>query len=641
MLDALRASSQTWIGRTIMALVMGLLIIAFGFWGIADIFRGFGANKLASVGSVEITTEAYRNAYQDELLRVQQKERHAITADEAHQMGLDRQVLWRMISDAALDEEARRLGLAMSDQVLAKRVVADDAFKGPNGQFDRPSFEERLREAGLTESRFLADQRADYLRTELIDALDSNFSAPKAMLTIINRYYNETRSIDYFVLPKSAAGAVPSPSDAELKAYYEARRDTYRTPEYRKLSVLVVTPNGLANKLIKEHPISDADIVKRYDQVKAQRYTQPEHRQVQQIVFPDQAAANAAAAKLAGGESFDALVAERKLTPKDIDLGIVTKSDLVDKAVANAAFALPRGGVSKPVQTQFGWAILRVTQILPPIVEPLIAVRSAIIQELALARAGGEINTIHDQIEDQRADGKSVADAARSVGLKARTIDAIDANGRDRNGKLVTDLDDPAALVKAAFASDVGVDNEPITTPDGGTIWFDVLNVEPARAQSFAEVKQQVETAWKDDQTAKILFKKATDLVKHLDSGQTLAVIASAQGNLPIKNVTGIRRTESQDLPQAVLSEVFDRKVGAGGSAPTANGDRVLFKVVDAKVPPLDLNRPDFQNIVAQMKTALDDDLVAQYVGQLQGEIGVQINQAALDSIIGAPPATD
>jgi peptidyl-prolyl cis-trans isomerase D len=641
MLDALRASSQTWVGRIIMALVMGLLIIAFGFWGIADIFRGFGANKLARVGSVEITTEAYRDAYQNEMLSLQQKEHRAISADEAHQMGLDRQVLYRLVSDAVLEEEAHRLGLAMSDQNLAKRVIADDSFKGPNGQFDRQSFEERLSEAGLTESHFVADQRADYLRAEMISALDRGLGAPKAMLELINRYYNETRSIDYFVLPKSAAGSIPSPSDAELKADYDARRDTYRTPEYRKISVLVMTPKSLAEQLVKDHPISDADVVKRYDEVKAQRYTQPEHRQIEQIVFPDQASVTAAAAKLANGESFDALVAEKKLTPKDIDLGMVTKTDLVDKAVADAAFATPSGGVSKPVKTQFGWAILRVEQIIPPIVEPLIVVKGAIIEELALARAGGEINKLHDEIEDQRANGKSVAEAARSVGLEAHTVDAIDAHGRDKSGNAVADLDDPEALVKAAFASDVGVDNEPIGTRDGGTVWFDVLGIEPARAQSFDEVKQKVAQAWTEDETAKRLAAKASDLVKKLNSGETLAAVAASQGNLGIKHVAGIKRTEPQDLSQTVLTQVFDRKVGAPGSAAAENGDRVLFKVADAKVPPLDVNKPDFHNIVDQMKTALDDDLVAQYVGQIEGTIGVQINQPALASILGAEPESD
>jgi peptidyl-prolyl cis-trans isomerase D len=641
MLDALRASSQTWFGRIIMAIVMGLLIIAFGFWGIADIFRGFGANRLARVGSAEITVEAYRNAYQNELLNLQQKERRAISADEAREMGLDRQVLGRLISDAVLDQEAHRLGLAMSDHDLAERIMLDDTFKGANGQFDRLLFEERLRDAGLTESHFTAEQRATYLRQEMITALDSGLNAPKAMLELINRYYNETRAIDYFVLPKSVAGTIPSPSDAELKAYYDARRDTYRTPEYRKISVLVVTPGSLADQLLKTHPISDADVLKRYNDVKAARYTQPEHREIQQIVFPDEASANAASAKLAGGESFDALVAERKLTPKDIDLGTVTKTDLFDKAIADAAFGLPSGGISKPVKTQFGWAILRVAKIVPHIVEPLFAVKATIVEELALARASGEISKIHDRIEDERADGKSVAEAAQGVGLAARTIDAVDAQGHDKNGKPVADLGNAAEPTKAVFASDIGVDNEPIGTRDGGTIWFDVLGIEPARAQSFDEVKQKVAQAWTQDETAKRLAAKASDLVKKLNSGETLAAVAASQDNLGIKHVAGIKRTEPQDLPQAVLTQVFDRPVDSAGSAAAENGDRILFKVVDAKVPPLDVKRPDFANIVDQMKTALDEDVIAQYVSQLEGVIGVDINQQALASILGAQPESD
>lgn len=645
MLDALRAASQSLVGRAI----IGLVIIAFSFWGIAAVIGylhvgnlfGLDPDTLAKIGSTLITKQAYQNVYQNDLLQVQQRERRAISPDEAHQMGLDRQILGRMITDAVLDQEVRRLGLAMSDRDLAKRIYADDAFKGPNGQFDYQLFEDRLRDAGLTPELFKREQRAEFLRSEMIAAIDKGFVAPKAMLELINRYYNETRAIDYFVLPKTAAGSIPSPSAAELKSYYDAHRPLYRTPEYRKLSVLVVTPGSLAGQLIDAHQISDADVEKRYDAMKTTRYTQPEHREIEQILFPDKASADAASAKLAKGETFDALIAERKLTQKDVDLGLVTRADLVDKAVADAAFALPAGGISQPVKTQFGWAILRVEKIIPPIIEPLAAVKGAIIQELALARASGEMNKIHDEIEDKRADGKSVAEAAQTVGLEARVIDAIDANGLDKNGKSVAGLGDPAALLKAAFASDVGVDNEPIGTRDGGTIWFDVLGIEPARAQSYDEVKQRVAQAWNDQGIAKQLSAKAADFVKKLDAGETIAAIAAAAGKLSIRHVAGIKRMEPQDLSRETLTQVFDRKLGAAGSAPTEEGDRIIFKVADAKVPPLDVNRPDFRNIIDQMKTALDEDLLEQYVGQLQAEIGVQINQQALASILGAPPESD
>ena len=638
MLDALRASSQTWIGRTIMAVVMGFLIIAFGFWGIADIFRGFGANTLARVGSAEITPDEFRSAYQTQLLQMQEQERRAISSEEAHERGLDRQILRRLISDSALDQEVHRLGLALPDSVVAGQIMQDDAFKGPDGRFNKQTFEARLQDNGLTEQGYVRVARATALRQQIMSALSDGLTAPRAMLDIINRYYNETRSIDYIVLPKSAAGDVPAPTEAQLKSYFDSHRELYRQPEFRKISLLVITSTTLAQTESATHPISAADIEKRYDEVKAQRYTQAEQRQIQQIVFPDEKSAEAAAAKLAGGESFDALIAERKLTPKDTDLGTVTEASLIDKAVATAVFAVPAAGdVTKPIKTEFGWAILRVQKIVPKIVVPLMAVKDSIGQELAIFRAHKDLSKIHDEIEDQRAAGKSVADAAKAIGLTARTIDAIDAEGRDRAGKTVPDLGDPQALLKAVFASDIGVDNDPIPTKDGGAIWFDVLNISPARNQNFDEVKARVTQDWLADQTSRRLVDKATDLVKKLDSGTPIATIATAQGNLPVKRIDKISRLDPQGLPSNLTDEVFNRGVGKAGSAEAQDGGRIIFKVASASVPPLNVGRFDFRNVVDQMKTALNDDINAQYLTELETRLGTQINTQAWQSVSGTP----
>ena len=117
MLDALRQASQNWIGRTLMAIVMGVLSLSFLVWGIGDIFRGIGGNSLAKVGQTEITAEAYRNAYQIQLQRLQQQARRPITSEQARAMGLDQQILGKLLSDAELDDRARALG-RRSDAVL-------------------------------------------------------------------------------------------------------------------------------------------------------------------------------------------------------------------------------------------------------------------------------------------------------------------------------------------------------------------------------------------------------------------------------------------------------------------------------------------------------------------------------------------
>ncbi len=635
MLDAMRAATQNWIGRTIMGIVMALLIFAFGFWGIADIFRGFGANEIAHIGSETISVDAYRNAYQTELQGLQQRAHRAITNEQARKMGLDREVLARLVSNAVLDQEAHRLGLALSDHDLAEEIIRDDAFKGPDGKFDRQLFENRLQAAGLTEQSFVAEQRRAYLRRQIITAVTDGLQMPKAMLDAIHRYYGETRSIDYVVLPQSTVGEIKPPSEDVLKSYYEARRLGYRTREYRKVAILAVTLKSLAEHIAKTAPISQANVKKYYDEVKAARFTVPEKRHVQQIVFPDEAAAVAASKQLAAGTSFDALVKERKLSQKDIDLGTVTKDDMVDKAIAAAAFSLPQGQVSQPVKGNFGWVLLRVEKIIPGFITPFEKVELSLRQELLLIRAHQEINKIHDKIEDQRDAGKTLAEAAKSVGLTVRNVDAMDSEGYDKAGQSLTDLPDLEALVKAVFASDVGVDNEPLSTRDGGTIWFEVKAVDPAHQQSFAEVKDAVALAWTQDERAKRLAAKANDLVKKLKGGETLAALASEM-HLDVKHQDDVKRSGGAGLSPGEVAQIFDQKVGGIGSAAAASGDRIVFEVRDAKVPPIDPKDAGFNKILASVKTSLGDDILDQYLRVLGKDLGISINQQALRTAIGS-----
>ncbi|MEA2840015.1 MAG: peptidyl-prolyl cis-trans isomerase, partial [Methylobacteriaceae bacterium] len=243
MLQGLRTASQSWYGRVILAIVMGFIVVSFAIWGIGDIFRGFGTGKLAQVGSVDISTEAYRSAYQNELQRIQRQARRGITNEEARAIGLDRQVLSRLVTEAALDQKAHQLGLAMADDDIAKTIFNDPSFKGPNGQFDRARFNELIRNNGYSERAFVNEQRQIYLRQQILQAVAGNLVVPQAMLDAIHRYRDETRSVDYVVLPPSAAGEIPPPTEDVLQIYFDARKQSFRAPEYRKLVTLAVTPS--------------------------------------------------------------------------------------------------------------------------------------------------------------------------------------------------------------------------------------------------------------------------------------------------------------------------------------------------------------------------------------------------------------
>src|SRR5215471_19330252 len=135
MLRGLRKASSNWLGKAIMAVVMGVLIVSFGVWGIADIFRGFGQSTLAKVGHTEISLNEFRQIYTERLQQLGRQFGRPLTMDQARAFGIDRQVLQQTIAEAALDEEARRLGLGQSDDEIRRVIMSDPNFKGVSGNF--------------------------------------------------------------------------------------------------------------------------------------------------------------------------------------------------------------------------------------------------------------------------------------------------------------------------------------------------------------------------------------------------------------------------------------------------------------------------------------------------------------------------
>ncbi|MGE3148850.1 MAG: SurA N-terminal domain-containing protein, partial [Pseudorhodoplanes sp.] len=403
MLRGIQKATSNWIGRAITGVVLGLIAISFAIWGIGDIFRGFGRSTVATIGRTEIGIQQFQQLYQERLQQLSRQLGRPIPQDQARALGLDRQFLGQLLADAALDENARDLRLTMSEKDVAGRIVNEDAFKGPNGRFDRARFEAIIRQAGYTEPRYVAEQQKQMLRRQIVETLTDGLRAPRPVIEAQLRYNSERRAIQYVKLGAADAGDIPQPSDEELAKYFDERKPLFRAPEYRKLAVLSATPADLA----VWSEISDADAREAYDKQRA-RYVTPEQREVQQIVFPTVEEAAAASERIKGGTSFAALASERNLSAKDVNLGLLAKARMVDPAIADAAFALPQDGVSEPVKGRFGVALVHVARIEPEKVQTFESVAPAIKRELALGKAREQISRLRDKIEDDRASGMTL-----------------------------------------------------------------------------------------------------------------------------------------------------------------------------------------------------------------------------------------
>lgn len=618
-----------------MATVMGLLIVSFAIWGIGDIFRGFGRSSLVKIGKTEISIEQFRVFYNERLQRFSRQIGRPIAPDQARALGLDRQLLGELVAESALDERARQLGLGVSDAAISARITEDPTFRGASGRFDQSRFDQLIRSAGYTEPRYVAEQRRVILRRQIAESVGGELTLPNSMREAVSRFQSEQRAIEYVLLDRSKAGEIAPPTPEVLAKYFEERKVLFRAPEYRKLTVLSFTPADAAVWI----SVSDEDAKRAYEDRRA-RYITPERRQVQQIKFPNKAEAEAGAAKLAGGLSFTALAEERGFKEGDIDLGVVTKANLIDPAIANAAFSLKEGETSQPIEGRFGTFLLKVVKIEPEVVRTYEQVAPDIKREIALDRAKADVLARRDKLEDARAGGDTLAEAAKKLGLEAHVIDAVDRSGRDPAGTpVVANLPNAQEVLQGAFASDVGVEADPIQVTGGGFVWYEVNGITRSHDRPLDEVKDKVEARWQDDQVAERLKAKAADILDKLKTGQFAEVAAA--GGLKVETATELKRGKpSEGLSAGVVDAAFRTAKGASGTAQGQTPTEVfVFRVTEVTAPPFDPNSDEAKKIDDTLRRSYADDIVSQYLVRLQNEIGVTINQAALRQVTGAETA--
>jgi len=244
----------------------------------------------------------------------------------------------------------------------------------------------------------------------------------------------------------------------------------------------------------------------------------------------------------------------------------------------------------------------------------------------------------HDKIEDARAGGSSIEEAAAKLNLPVTTYN-IDRSGRDLDGKPTVNISRGADVIKAAFASDVGVDNDPIDA-EGGYIWYDIAAITPARERTLDEVKTEVEQRWRDDEIASRLKSKADDMVGKLHSGEQLAALASANG-VKVETAKDIKREVasggiSARMTEAVFHTAKDSYGSSAGENPT---QLIVFRVVDVNTPALDANSTDGQHVAQTVQRELSADLTGQYVARLEDDLGASVNAAVLAQATGSGPS--
>jgi len=489
--------------------LMAMLITGLGGFGITNF--GSSATAVARVGEVEVEANAYARALNSQINRLSQQFGQTLTLDEARMFGVDAQVLSNLLSNAALDNEAQRIGLSVGDLTLATRVAQEEAFFDVTRKFNAENQRRALEQIGITVRDYETGLRGDIARSVLQAAVVGGVATPTALIDALVAFSGETRGISVIQFTEATLPQQPAaPTDADLKAHYDTHIQDFTRGEAKRIDYVALRPADLADS----QSVDDAAVQALY-QSRLSDYMVPEKRLVERLVYPNDLDAQAAKARLDAGESFETLVADRGLSLTDIDLGDVSKSEL--GAAGEAVFALAAPGVVGPLASDLGPALFRMNGILPAQETTFDQVKAELTLELQTAAAKSAVSDQGAAIDDALAGGATLEDLVRDHGMTLARIDFVP--GADDNDPITED----PAFSQAAVALAEGDFAEAIQLDDGSIVALQFVETVPPSPIPFETVRQEVAAAWTADKLAQAIQEQAKAAEAAITGGAELA----------------------------------------------------------------------------------------------------------------------
>jgi peptidyl-prolyl cis-trans isomerase D len=625
MMQAIRGRA----GSIIVKILFGLLIISFGYWGIY-VRSPFGGSSssgttVATVGGHSIDVDELQRALRPTIAQLRARFGGTIDPQQLKELGVTDAVLDHLIENRLLDLEAGRLGLAVPDTVIRSAIYANPNFLGPDGRFDRQRFEEILAMNNLSEAELVADLRRDIPRTDLLEAIAVGATAPPQIADILYKYRNQTRLADIVAFPAAGVTGVGQPNAADLTKYYDAHKDLFRAPEYRRLTIASLSPADIKSSA----PIPEAKLHQAWEQRKSQ-FGKPEERDIEQILTPSDAVAKEAEAALKAGKSWSEVATTiAKQSAGTTDLGLLSQKE-IPHALADIAFQLPLDTPSQPIHSPLGWHILRVTKIVPATTLTFAQAKPKLEDQLKMEDAVNRLATIGNHADDGLAGGLSLTADAKKFGLKLSTVAAVAQNGDGPDGKPVKLPIAAAEVLKTAFTTNAGETSRVTDASNGAIFAVRVDKIMPPAVRPLSAVKDTVAAGWRAEQQRDLAKKDARTFAAAVGPGMPLAKAAAAKG-LTLLQTGPLVRTPlpGQTIPPELVARLFAAKPGEVVTVSDAHGSYV------AQLNKIDTPQTAPAGAVASIGQQIDQearlDIAKEYTAALRQRFPVTINRAVLD----------
>jgi peptidyl-prolyl cis-trans isomerase D len=588
MLQAIRERAQGWLAWVI----VGLISVPFALWGIQSYLGVGGEPVVATVNGVEITDrDLSRRAQQ---ARIELRERLGAAYDPAlfEEGRLRAEVLDDMIRQTILLDVSNRIGMRVSDEEVRMQILAEPAFQR-DGRFDREAYERLLRLQGLSPAQFEEQLRQQLIGNQLLRAVVGSELITRGELDDYRRLVGQTRELSYAVMSAADFRSEAPIGEEEVLAFYESNAARFQSPEMVKLDYLVLDVGELA----KGAEIGDDELRRVYEEDRS-RFGRPEQRSVRHLLLTvppeaDEATAQAVEAQLQAirerilaGEAFDEVARSESQDPGSASeggsLGTIEQG-IMDPLFDKVAFDLPKGELSEPVRTRFGYHLIEVTEIVPAAVKPFDEVKEELRAEVARQRAESLFYDLGERLASVAYESPdSLEPAADELGLPLRQSDWL---GRDGGEGVFAH----PRVMGAAFSDEVlvGRNNSDLIEPERDVLRAVVLRVADHRVAAVRpldEVRDEIVEALRSERAREAALQAAESAAEQLRQGVGWSeAIPSAVVETP-----GPVGRDLQSVPAPVRQAAFTLPAPADGGTSVGttlleNGDVAVIEVTQIK----------------------------------------------------------
>ena len=631
MLQQIHDKLMGWVG----GVLLGAVGLVFVFWGINWTLRS--PSYAAKVNGSEVSAEEVRQSYQQQLAQAERQANGNLS--EAQRNDIKRRVLDDYVNSEVLVTRADALGYRVSDAEVLKAQCQIPAFQ-VDGKCDPAHAVAFLRAQGRSPLEIDTMFARDVKLRQLDSALNLSSFATASELKQIRALTRQQREIAWLTIPSDKYAAGVTDDDAAIKAYYDAHKGEYMTPETVDLRYAELSLAQLGAKVA----VSDAQLKAYYEDQKTktpERFIQPEQRQVSHILLTvptpkDDAAVKAKAEAILkraqSGEDFAKLAKEFSQDPGSAqqggDLGFSERKAWAPP-FADAAFSMKVGEIRGPVKTQFGYHILKLAAIRPATVKTFEQSKQDLETEYRRSEAEKLFNNAQDQLADAALQNTTDIDVvARKAGL---TVADIPGFSRQDGGGALGKV---PAVLEAAFSQDVldGRLSPIVEVEKGRGVVLRATDHKLPQQKPLEAVRAQVVAAWKKQRGVELAAAAAADAVKRLSAGESWEAVAKSL-NAPAMAPKFVARAD-QEVPMEVRTTAFGEPRPAGkpiySDARLANGDAAVIALSAVREEPGDQKQQD-----AEMRRQLAAEFASteaqSYAVGARADSKVELNPKAID----------